>query len=59
MSAAKYARAERELKATRPLGAGSKKFYEAAEVGSQTAEEKSPQKLYIAITSDRGRVKTE
>lgn len=54
MSAAKYARAERELKATRPLGEGTKVFYEQAEVGAGADEEKKPQKLFIAVTSDRG-----
>lgn len=55
VSAAKYARAERELKATKPLGDGSKKFYESAEVGAEKAEgDKGLQKLYVAITSDRG-----
>ncbi|KAL0281287.1 UNVERIFIED_CONTAM: hypothetical protein PYX00_002320 [Menopon gallinae] len=54
VSAAKYARAERELKATRPMGDGSKKFYESAEVGAGASEGKDLQKLYVAITSDRG-----
>ncbi|KAK6633302.1 hypothetical protein RUM43_000866 [Polyplax serrata] len=52
VSAAKYARAERELKATRPLGEGTKKFYECADVGSDASTD--AQKLYVAITSDRG-----
>lgn len=51
VSAAKYARAERELRAVRPIGAGAKQFYEKAEI---TAAEDIPQKLVIAITSDRG-----
>jgi len=50
VSAAKYSRAERELKQCRPYGEGSKQFYEKAEV-APPAESK---KLYIAITSDRG-----
>lgn len=54
MSAAKYARAERELKATRPLGEGTKKFYECAEVGSDATAD--AHKLYVAITSDRGKI---
>lgn len=55
MSAAKYARAERELKATRPLGEGTKKFYTAVDVAGEK-DEKAPekQKLLVAITSDRG-----
>jgi len=56
VSAAKYARAERDLKQTRPLGEGATVFYDRAEVGSDAAEgEKKPQKLYIAVTSDRGK----
>lgn len=51
VSAAKYTRAERDLRACRPIGEGSKQFYEKAEVGSSEGESK---KLYIAITSDRG-----
>lgn len=51
VSAAKYARAERELKQVRPIGDGAKQFYEKAEV---TAVEDTPQRLVIAITSDRG-----
>lgn len=52
VSAAKYSRAERELKQVRPIGDGAKQFYEKAEV--QALEEK-PQKLLIAMTSDRGK----
>jgi hypothetical protein len=51
VSAAKYTRAERELKQCRPIGAGSIQFYEKAEVAAPANESK---KLYIAITSDRG-----
>lgn len=50
VSAAKYTRAERELKQARPLQA-SKQFYEKAEIAVAPEESK---KLYIAITSDRG-----
>jgi F-type H+-transporting ATPase subunit gamma len=50
VSAAKYTRAERELKQARPLEA-SKQFYEKAEIAVAPEESK---KLYIAITSDRG-----
>ncbi len=32
VSAAKYARAERDLKAARPYGEGAQKFYDSAEV---------------------------
>jgi len=51
VSAAKYARAERELKLARPFGEGSQAFYERAEV-AQPEEQKS--QLIIAMTSDRG-----
>jgi len=51
VSAAKYARAERELKLARPFGEGSQAFYEKAEV-AQPEEQKS--QLIIAMTSDRG-----
>lgn len=51
VSAAKYARAERDLKQARPYGLGAQQFYEKAEV---TAKEEEPKKLYLAITSDRG-----
>jgi len=51
VSAAKYARAERELKLARPFGEGSQAFYEKAEVA---APEDAKKKLIIAITSDRG-----
>lgn len=52
VSAAKYARAERDLRACRPYGEGSKQFFEKAEVAAVAGEE--PKKLYIAISSDRG-----
>jgi len=51
VSAAKYARAERELKPVRPYGEGACVFYdqiEAAPIESQ------PKKLLIAMSSDRG-----
>lgn len=51
VSAAKYNRAERDLKQARPLGEGSKTFYEQAEIA---APETEPKKLLIAVTSDRG-----
>merc|ERR1712223_1621451 len=52
VSAAKYARAERELKAARPYGVGSQKFYEAVDV--QPKEDAQPKQLYLAISSDKG-----
>lgn len=51
VSAAKYNRAERDLKQARPLGIGTKAFYEQAEI---EASAEQPQKLVVAITSDRG-----
>lgn len=54
VSAAKYSRAERELKQARPYGEGAKLFYQKAEV---EAPAEAPQKLFIAVTSDRGIIK--
>lgn len=51
VSAAKYTRAERDLKAARPYGEGAVQFYERAEVA---APEDDPKQLFVAITSDRG-----
>lgn len=51
VSAAKYTRAERELKQARPYGAGAKAFYDKAEVAPIGDV---PQKLIVAVTSDRG-----
>ena len=51
VSAAKYSRAERDLKQCRPLGDGTKAFYEQAEIAPPEGE---PKKLVVAITSDRG-----
>jgi len=51
VSAAKYSRAERDLKQARPLGVGTKVFYEQADVQPPPEE---PKKLLIAVTSDRG-----
>merc|ERR1711970_669204 len=51
VSAAKYARAERELKPTRPYGEGAQAFYEKAEVAPL---EDKPTKLLVAVSSDRG-----
>jgi len=59
VSAAKYARAERDLKAARPYGNGAQTFYEQAQVGAaQEGEEAKAaaagKTLYVAMTSDRG-----
>jgi len=51
VSAAKYARAEKDLKAARPLGEAAKHFYDQAEVA---CDKPAPKDLYVAITSDRG-----
>jgi len=51
VSAAKYARAERDLKAARPLGTAAQSFYEHADVKT---EKEAPKELYVAMTSDRG-----
>jgi len=52
VSAAKYARAERDLKAARPYGLGAAQFFEKTEI--QHDEKAEPKKLVIAMTSDRG-----
>ena len=52
VSAAKYARAERDLKAARPYGTGAQAFYEQAEV--EAPAEGAQKELYVALTSDRG-----
>jgi len=51
VSAAKYARAERELRMARTYGNGAQEFYTKAEV---TQDEKKPNHLIVAMTSDRG-----
>jgi len=51
VSAAKFARAEKDLKAARPLGEAAQHFYDQAEV---TCDKPAPKNLYVAITSDRG-----
>ncbi|XP_054730095.1 ATP synthase subunit gamma, mitochondrial [Anastrepha obliqua] len=52
VSAAKYSRAERDLKAARPYGIGAQQFFEKTEI--QSDEKAEPKKLLIAMTSDRG-----
>nr|SVE93817.1 EOG090X0BEK [Scapholeberis mucronata] len=51
VSAAKYTKAERELKLARPLGLGAQEFYKKAEVKD---EEGDKGQLIIACSSDRG-----
>merc|ERR1712037_731803 len=49
VSAAKYARAEKDLKAARPLGEAAGVFYSQAEV---SCDKEQPKNLYVAITPD-------
>jgi len=51
VSAAKFAKAERDLKSARPLGIAAQQFYKSAEISSDNP---APKELYVAITSDRG-----
>lgn len=51
VSAAKFARAERDLRSGRPFGEGAQAFYEKAEV---TPPEDAKNILFIAMSSDRG-----
>jgi len=51
VSAAKYNRADRELKKAKPFGEGAQSFYQAAEV---KGDDSKPGTMIIAITSDRG-----
>merc|ERR1712168_399633 len=51
VSAAKFNRAERELRQARPYGHGAAAFYESAEV---TQDEKKPVHLIVSMSSDRG-----
>merc|ERR1712071_692604 len=51
VSAAKYARAERELKVCRPYGVDAQQFFEKAEVKDEEGEKGQ---LIIAVSSDRG-----
>lgn len=51
VSAAKYARAERELKPARPYGAGALAFYEKADLKHDPTKKNH---LVVAISSDRG-----
>lgn len=54
VSAAKFARAERDLKQARPFGIGSKAFYENITPGEDTTPQPEKKKLLIHISSDRG-----
>jgi F-type H+-transporting ATPase subunit gamma len=52
VSAAKYNKAERELRAARPYGHGAKEFYDKAEISKGLEAPKNH--VIIAVTSDRG-----
>ncbi|XP_060886484.1 ATP synthase subunit gamma, mitochondrial isoform X1 [Labrus mixtus] len=52
VAAAKYARAERQLKPARVYGAGALSLYEKAEI--KAPEDKGGKHLIIGVTSDRG-----
>ncbi|XP_036978373.1 ATP synthase subunit gamma, mitochondrial isoform X2 [Acanthopagrus latus] len=52
VAAAKYARAERQLKPARVYGTGALALYEKAEI--KAPEEKAGKHLIIGVTSDRG-----
>ncbi|CAI6359783.1 unnamed protein product [Macrosiphum euphorbiae] len=53
VSAAKYARAERELRQARPYGEGVRAFFEKSGA-TEAVETGDNNKLIVAITSDRG-----
>jgi len=52
VSAAKYAKAERELKPARPYGEGAQSFYNHITSGEETKHK--PKHLLVLMTSDRG-----
>ncbi|KAF6715448.1 ATP synthase subunit gamma, mitochondrial [Oryzias melastigma] len=52
VAAAKYARAERQLKPARVYGTGALALYEKAEI--KAPEEKATKHLLVGVTSDRG-----
>lgn len=54
VSAAKFARADRDLKQARPYGIGSKQFYEKAEITAPETTTEESKKVFLAISSDRG-----
>jgi len=53
VSAAKYAKAERDLKPARPYGEGAQSFYKAID-DQQDAKDAKPKRLLVLMTSDRG-----
>lgn len=55
VSAAKFSRAEKELKGARPQGEGAQTFFDRAQVSKfEVKSETGAQKLLVAITSDKG-----
>jgi len=55
IAAARYAKADKELKQCKTFGQGSMHFYEQAEIKPLEAQEaKKPVKLLVALSSDRG-----
>jgi len=54
VSAAKYSRAERELKPARTYGVGANAFFNKAEVTPVEEESKKNKELLVAMSSDRG-----
>jgi F-type H+-transporting ATPase subunit gamma len=54
VSAAKFAKAERELKGARSYGEGAQAFYKNLEVQDESKKDGASKRLLILITSDRG-----
>ncbi|KAI1726546.1 ATP synthase domain-containing protein [Ditylenchus destructor] len=56
VAAAKYAKAERELKGARAYGEGAQTFFDNIEIGAsdEELEKASSKRLLVLITSDRG-----
>lgn len=54
VSAAKFGRAERELRPARVYGAGASALYDKVEIQPSEAEKTKPNKLIVVMSSDRG-----
>jgi len=54
VAAAKYAKAERELRGARSFGQGAQVFYDNLETTDKGSEDKHAKKLVVLMTSDRG-----
>jgi F-type H+-transporting ATPase subunit gamma len=54
VAAAKYAKAERDLKGARAYGVGSKAFFDNIDGKKEDATEQKKKQLLVLITSDRG-----